>query len=89
MPAHTPGLAVSVSFSRSVPEMVGIDVFCGPDARPAIVPVFTDAWPVPSELRAVTTTSMRLPRSASLSVSERELARFVQLAICALQRTHW
>jgi hypothetical protein len=67
--------------------MDGIEVFCGPDARAPIVPVFTDAWPVPSELRAVTTTSIRLPRSASLSVIEREVARFVQLAICALQ-TH-
>jgi hypothetical protein len=68
--------------------MDGIEVFCGPDARAPIVPVLTDACPVPSELRAVTTTSRRLPRSASFSVTERELARFVQLAICALQRTH-
>jgi hypothetical protein len=31
---------------------------------------------------------MRLPRSPSFNVIERELARFAQLASCELQRTH-
>ena len=89
VPAQTPGFAVRVSPSRSVPEIVGIAVFCGLLARRPIVPVFTDASAAPSELRAVTTTRRRLPRSLSPNLYVRvRTFRLVQLAIPALHRTH-
>jgi hypothetical protein len=89
VPAQTPGFAVSVSPSRSVPEIDGIAVLRGPAARAWIVLVFADASPVPSEFRAVTTTRSRLPRSRSPSPYLRvRTPVFEQLAIRVLHRTH-
>jgi hypothetical protein len=69
--------------------MVGMAVFCGAVARRWIVLVSAEASPTPSELRAVTTTSSRLPRSASPSryVRVRSMTP-EQLAIRVLHRTH-
>ena len=64
VPSQLPGLAVSTSPSRGVPEIEGGAVLRGATAARWIVPVFAEAFVAPSRLRAVTTTTSRRPRSA-------------------------
>src|SRR5712692_8473752 len=92
-PVHVPLLAVSVSPTAAVPEIVGRLLFTGAVASATTPEPFVPADALPSAFVAVTTASSVWPTSSFCTVYDWDVAPTIGTQFCrspvASQRCHW